>query len=88
MRHRGHDSRREARAERPRLFHDAQQRMPPLGGPAAGAAPLLGAHDLLAQDFQLGIADRYQLGRLLATALAKNRPAFLEHFKHRKQMFV
>lgn len=74
--------------------------MPPLRGPPVGAAPLLGAHDLLAQEFQLGIADlvqlhaqiengdRYQLGRLLATALAERRAALLEHFKHGKQIFV
>ena len=73
--------------------------MPTLGGPAVGAALLLGAHDLLAQDFQLAIADlvqfhaqiengdRHQLSRFVAAALAKRSPAFLEHFKNGKQMF-
>ena len=71
--------------------------MPP-GGPAG--ALLFGAHDLLAQNFQLGIADlvqfhaqiengdRYQLGRLVPAALAKHRAALLQHFKYGKQMFV
>ena len=73
--------------------------MPPLDGPAVGAALLLGAHDLIAQEFQLGIADlvqlhaqienrdRHQLGGLVATALAKHPAALLEHFKNGKQMF-
>jgi len=82
------------------LFHDTEHRMPPLGGPAVGAALLpLGPHDLLAQDFQLGIADlvqlhaqiencdRHQLGRLVATALAEYGAALLERLKNRKQMF-
>ena len=82
------------------LFHDTKHRVPPLGGPAVGAALLLHAHDLLAQHFQLGIADlielhaqienrdRHQLGRLVPAALAKHRAALLEHFKNGKQMFV
>ena len=74
--------------------------MPPLRGPDVGSDPLLGVHDLLTQDFQLAIADlvqlhaqiengdRYQLGRLVPAVLAKRSPAFLEHFKNGKQMFV
>jgi hypothetical protein len=81
------------------LFHDAKQRMPPLGGPAIGAALLLCPHDLFAQDFQLGITDliefhaqienrdRHQLGGLVPAALAKHRAALLEHSKNGKQMF-
>jgi hypothetical protein len=81
------------------LFHDTKLRMPPLGGPAVGAALLLCAHDLVAQEFQLGIADlielhaqienrdRHQLGGLVAAALAKHPAALLEHFKNGKQMF-
>ena len=72
--------------------------MPALGGPAVGAALLLGAHDLLAENFQLGIADlvqlhaqienrdRDQLGRLVAAALAKHGAALLERLKNGKQM--
>jgi hypothetical protein len=82
------------------LFHDAKQRMPPLGRPAIGAALFLRTHDLIAQQFELGIADlvqlhaqiengdRYQLGRLVPAALAKHRAALLEHFKDGKQMLV
>jgi hypothetical protein len=80
------------------LFHDTKLRVP-LGGPAVGAALLLCAHDLVAQEFQLGIADlielhaqienrdRHQLGGLVAAALAKHPAALLEHFKNGKQMF-
>ena len=74
--------------------------MPTLGGRAAGSGLLLRADDFLAQNLQLGVADlvqfhaqiengdRHQLGRLVPPALAKNGTALLEHFKHRKQMFV
>jgi hypothetical protein len=81
------------------LFHDTKQRVPPLDRPTVGAALLLCAHDLLAQDFQLGISDliqlhaqienrnRHQLGGLVAAILAKHSAALLEHFKNGKQMF-
>jgi hypothetical protein len=81
------------------LFHDTKHRVPPLRRPAVGAALLLCAHDLLAQDFQLGITDliqlhaqienrdRHQLGGLVAATLAKHRAALFEHFKNGKQMF-
>jgi hypothetical protein len=80
------------------LFHNTKQRVPPLGRPAVGAA-LLCAHDLLAQDLQLGITDliqlhaqienrdRHQLGGLVPATLAKHPAALLEHFKNGKQMF-
>jgi hypothetical protein len=96
MRHRGREARRDVRPNGALLFHDTEQRMPPLGGPAVGATPLLGAHDLVAQDFQFGIADlvqlhaqienrdRHQLGGLVAAALAKHGAALLEHFKNGK----
>jgi len=73
--------------------------MPPLGRPAVGAPLFLGAHDLIAQEFQLGIADlvqlhaqienrdRDQLGRLVAAALAKCGAALLKRLKNGKQMF-
>jgi hypothetical protein len=82
------------------LFHDTEQRMPPLDRPSLGGALLLGAHDLLAQDLQLGLVDlvqlhaqiengdRHQLGGLVPAALAQRSPAFLERFKNSKQMFV
>jgi hypothetical protein len=100
MRHRGREVRAMRGPNGRLLFYDTKQRMPPLGGPAVGAASLLGAHDLLAQDLQLGIADlvqfhaqiengdRHQLGRLVPAALAKHGAALIEHFKNGKQMFV
>ena len=81
------------------LFHDTKHRVPPLGRPAVGAPLFIDAHDLIAQEFQLGITDlielhaqienrdRYQLGGLVAAALAKHPAALLEHFKNGKQMF-
>ncbi|MBV8924638.1 MAG: hypothetical protein JOZ74_04640 [Bradyrhizobium sp.] len=84
------------RASAPSLFHDAQPRMPPLGGSCGGAVPLLAAHDFLAQDLQLGIADliqlhaqiengdREQLGGFVPAARAKRSATLFERFEHGK----
>jgi hypothetical protein len=99
MRHRGREVGAMREPKGRMLFHDTEQRMPPLGGPAVGAALLLGARDLLAQDLQLGIADlvqlhaqienrdRHQLGRLGTAALAEYGAALLKRLKNGKQMF-
>jgi hypothetical protein len=90
-----------ARSRFGRLFHNAEQRMPPLrssvGGNFVGG---LDAHDLLAQHPEFGIADpvelhaqiensdRQQLGGISPAALAKRGPAFIEGLKNMKHLFV